>query len=291
MGEKQIDTLVSDIYELFDGKERELKQEIFDSLGKEVAFTLKERLTATERKPTLRMSSIGKPDRQLWYEINKPEFAEKMLPKTYLKFFLGDLYESVILALAELAGHKVEGRQDEVTVAGIKGHRDAVIDGTTVDVKTASPYSFEKFKTHLTHEQDAFGYLQQIQSYIEAGQDDPIVTVKDKGAFLVGQKVTGDIVLDIHEKTKVPIDIIFEHKKKMVKQPEPPDRCYEPVPMGKSGNEKLGINCSYCAYKFHCWDGLRGFAYSNGPVYLTKVVEEPRVPEIKGVDTDKEEDI
>lgn len=238
------------------------------------------------------MSNIGKPDRQLWYEINKPELAEKLLPKTYLKFFLGDLYESVILALAELSGHKVEGRQDEVVVSGIKGHRDAVIDGTTVDVKTASPYSFEKFKNHLTHEQDAFGYLQQIQSYIEAGQNDPIVTNKGEGAFLVGQKVTGDIVLDIHEKTKVPIDIIFEHKKKMVQQPEPPDRCYDPIPMGKSGNERLGTNCSYCSYKFSCWNNLRGFAYSNGPVYLTKVVEEPRVPEIKqGVEPEKEEDI
>ena len=50
---------------------------------------------------------------------------------------------------------------------------------------------------------------------------------------------------------------------------------------GKSGNEKLGFECSYCPYKAECWPGVRGFAYSYGPVFLTKVVRTPSVPEFK----------
>lgn len=237
------------------------------------------RLKREPRKPTLRMSSIGKPDRQLWYEINKPELAEKLHPNSYMKFLIGDIVENVVLALAKLSGHKVEGEQDTMELAGIKGHRDAVIDGHLVDVKSASPYSFKKFEEGLTHDKDAFGYLTQINSYMQASEKDPIVTNKDEGAFLVVQKVTGDIHLDVHQKTVVPMDQVFEHKKKVVALPEPPDRCYEPEPMGKSGNMKLNVNCSYCPFKWTCHENLRGFHYSTGPVFLTDVKNEPKVAE------------
>ena len=66
----------------------------------------------------------------------------------------------------------------------------------------------------------------------------------------------------------------------MVKQPEPPEKCYEPKPDGKSGNMKLDIGCSYCAYNKACWPDLRAFAYSTGPRFLTEVVNEPKVQEI-----------
>jgi len=58
------------------------------------------------------------------------------------------------------------------------------------------------------------------------------------------------------------------------------------VPEGKSGNMKLGVNCSYCPHKVTCWDdanngdGLRLFLYSNGPMWLTEVQKEPKVQEI-----------
>ena len=34
-------------------------------------------------------------------------------------------------------------------------------------------------------------------------------------------------------------------------------------------------------YRKECWKGLRTFIYSSGPVYLTKVVNLPKVPEFK----------
>jgi hypothetical protein len=55
-----------------------------------------------------------------------------------------------------------------------------------------------------------------------------------------------------------------------------PARTFEPIPEGKSGNMKLGLNCSYCGYKTHCHPGLRTFAYARGPVFLTDVIREPK---------------
>lgn len=277
---KTIETLVDDIKEVLDNG-KEVPDELADAFGKGMAELVKRRFSPRGARPgTLRMSNMGKPDRQLWYEVNKPEAAEKLLPATIMKFFIGDIIEEAVLFLAKLSGHDVQGEQDTMKLGGIVGHRDAVIDGVTVDVKSASPYSFEKFKKGLKASEDPFGYTMQIQSYVLAGEDDPVVADKSRGAFLVNQKVSGDLHLDIHPKTMIPILDIYEHKKKVVTLPEVPDRCFEPEPQGKSGNLKLGINCSYCPFKKECWPGLRTFLYANGPVFLTHVEREPDVYEV-----------
>ena len=244
-------------------------------------MSIAESLSKRERKGTLRMSNIGKPcDRQLWYEVNSPEKALKLSPATYLKFMYGHLVEELLLFLAELAGHRVEGRQDEQEIEGIKGHRDGIIDGTLIDVKSASSYSFNKFKEGKLKEDDAFGYSDQLQSYLFSGQDDPLITDKKRAAFFVADKTLGHIHLDVHEKEDKDFKELFDQKKKMVVGEIPP-RGFEPVPMGQSGNLALGKNCSYCDYKFECWDKIRTFLYSNRPVDLVHVALEPRVPELK----------
>lgn len=269
---KDLDTLLETGYKVSDEQAKEF--------GDSMATLLKNRLKRDRKGGTLRMSNLGKPNRQLWYEVNVPHEAEKMHPNSYLKFLYGDMIEELLLTLVKLSGHKVEGQQDVMDLHGIKGSRDAVIDGVTVDVKSASPYSFQKFKEGLKPEKDAFGYIQQINNYIHSAKDDPIVTEKDSGAFLVANKVTGDLHLDIHKKSTYPIDEVIQYKKDMVANPEPPERCFEPEPMGKSGNMKLGLNCSYCSYKKLCYPELRTFLYASGPVFLTEVVEEPKVPEV-----------
>jgi len=69
--------------------------------------------------------------------------------------------------------------------------------------------------------------------------------------------------------------------KRVVKSETPPERCYEPIADGKSGNMKLAVGCSYCAYKHECWGkDLRTFIYSTGPRYLTEVKFVPSVLEV-----------
>lgn len=277
---KTIETLVDDIHDVLSNG-ADIPEELLERFGKQVARTVADGLKR-DYVPALRMSAIGKPcERDLYYGINHPEDKEPFTPSTYMKFLIGHVLEDVLLLLVELAGHSVEGRQDEQEIAGIKGHRDVVIDGVTVDAKSASTYSFAKFETGLTKEQDAFGYLDQIQSYVHAGQSDPVVTDKSRGAFLVVDKTLGHICLDVHEKEDFPIEEFYERKKAIVAGNEVPPRGFDPVPDGKSGNMKLGTNCSYCDFKKKCHPGLRAFAYSGRPVFLTTVEKEPKVPEIE----------
>ena len=235
-----------------------------------------------EHKPTLRLSALGTPcERKLWYSINDPDGREALPSSARLKFLYGDLLEQLLLSLAVAAGHDVQGEQDTLSVAGIKGHRDAVIDGITVDVKSASPFGYKKFAQGGLRDDDPFGYISQLSSYVYAGRNSDVESHPTLGAFLVVDKVNGHICLDMYDfgpEIDTKVDDV-EHIKDMVRG-EMPDRSFEPEPMGKAGNMKLPMQCSYCDRKWKCWDNLRMFAYSHGPAYLTTVVDEPRVPEV-----------
>ena len=192
------------------------------------------------------------------------------------------MIEELVLAIVKAAGHDVKGEQDRLDVHGIKGHRDCVIDGMTVDVKSASPFSFKKFKEGELRENDPFGYISQLSSYVYAGQDDPLVTNKTAGAFLVIDKVNGHICLDAYDfeeelKTK---EVEMLAAKEMVSGPIPVDRI-QPIPQSKtSSNTKLDMQCSYCEFRKTCWPEARTFLYSTGPLHLVDVVDTPRVFEV-----------
>lgn len=284
MGTKHISTLVKDIEDVVSrrGGWDSVVSEYFKTTASEAMdrrFSLPE-----ERKATLRMSNIGTPcKRKLWYYLNTTSTESTLSPSTLLKFAYGDLIENLLLSLAKAAGHKVEGEQAEVVVDGIVGHRDAVIDGVTVDVKSASSASFKKFEKNELRVDDPFGYIQQLTGYVYGAKDDPLVTDKTGGAFLVMDKTLGHLVLDYYDLT--PELHLFPSRliatKLMTGMKTEPHREFDPVPDGKSGNMKLTAPCSYCDYKWKCFPGLRGFAYSNGPTWLTRVVNLPKVPEFK----------
>lgn len=282
MADKTIDTLVADVEALLVGGLDNLDPDIVEAFGKSLATTMSERLLKREERPfTLRMSNIGKPClRALWLEREYPHEKEKFGASTYLKFGYGDLLEELLLFLAELSGHRVEGRQGTLNIAGIDGHRDAIIDGVLVDVKSASTYSFRKFKEHLSRDKDAFGYLDQLQSYMHASIGDDLVTDKSRGAFFVIDKTLGHLCLDFHPYVEKDWESEYEKRIAIVHGDSPPPRAFREVPDGKSGNAKLGIECSYCSVKHSCWPNLRAYAYSTGPVYLTRVMREPNVPMI-----------
>lgn len=210
-----------------------------------------------------------------------------MLPKTYLKFLYGDVIEQLMILLVKEAGHTVTDEQLEIELDGIKGHIDCKIDGIVTDVKSASPYSFKKFKSGSVFTDDPFGYIGQISGYSN------VLTPGQSPCFLAFDKVHGDIHL-----LSVPTNLTAQHspseriahQKEVIAGPKP-ERCYPEEDDGKSGNKKLGINCGYCEYRFDCWSdkndgkGIRTFIYANGPRFLTEVVRTPDVPEL-GVEVD-----
>jgi hypothetical protein len=283
---KTIDTLIKDIYEILDKGVEYEDTDGHSQYGHEQRNILVSRLDPAEavREPRLRLSSIGAPcARQLWFGLHAPDKREPHLPGTKLKFLYGDITEALVLQLARAAGHLVEGEQDEILVNGVKGHRDCIIDGVLVDVKSASPYSFVKFEGGLQRGDDSFGYLTQLGSYLLGSRDDPLVKEKNKAAFLVFNKVTGKLCLDTHTFTEEDFNVIMERinsrKISLKEGTEEPARAFEPVPEGKSGNLKLATNCSYCDFKKACWPSLRTFIYGRGPVFLTHVEREPNVSE------------
>jgi len=281
---KNLSTLVEDIYDVVDGKGGWDKV-VSDHLASRLSATIDRRLSPSEEehKPSLRMSNLGTPcTRKLWYSINQHAEAEPLRPATKLKFLYGDILEDLLLSLAEAAGHKVEGEQDRMEIDGIVGHRDAVIDGMTIDVKSASTYAFQKFKDHKLRDDDPFGYIDQLSSYVYAAKDDPIVKDKERGAFLVVDKQHGTLCLDVYDFTKeiwTKKDRV-EEIKSAVNSSNPPERSFSPVPEGKSGNMKLPFQCSYCDHKFNCHDNVRTFLGSRGPLYLTDVKREPKMKEV-----------
>ena len=71
---KTIDTLVKDIYDLFSldpikMDEQEVDKHI-DTFGEMLKVHGKDFMYEEPRTRGLRLSAIGKPDRQLWYDIN-----------------------------------------------------------------------------------------------------------------------------------------------------------------------------------------------------------------------------
>ncbi len=280
---KKLDTIVEDIYRVVEGKGGwdATVTEFFSSSLSSIA----EARFSQEQVPRdyLSLSGIGSPcDRRLWYKINQTESSEPLTAEALGTFFYGDLLEALVLSLAKAAGHNVEGMQDKVEVFGIPGSRDAVIDGVTVDVKSASKYGFEKFRKHNLREDDPFGYISQLSSYVYAGKDDPLVKNKTEGAFLVVQKDRFKLCLDRYDFTEeiAKKEEEIERVKKLVAGSIPEDRI-PPVPQSKtSENTVLSTTCGYCDFRKVCWPEARTFLYSTGPVFMVDVVNEPRVTEL-----------
>ena len=283
---KNLNTLVQDIYNtlepLCNNEGIDFPDEAIEELGDNIKNIFYEWKNPKQRNNgfTLRMSNVGKPARQLWFENKSQGSVSDITPSTFIKFMYGHLLEEILLFLVTLSGHEVNSAQKEVTVEGITGHMDCKIDGEVIDIKTASGRAFQKFSNGTLAEDDPFGYIAQLCGY-EAAEG------TDGGGFLAINKETGELALYIPEELdKVNIKSKINNLKESIALDTPPKRCYDPVPEGKSGNMKLNKNCFYCKHKFSCYadandgEGLRTFMYSKGPVYLTEVKSTPRVTEI-----------
>jgi len=283
---KQIYSLIDDIYALMENrntpKDVDVDAEI-ERFGEAMKDLMKKEFKPSMRDSRkLRLSAIGKNDRQLWYSANKYT-QEKLKPNNYIKFMYGHMIEELILFLTRMAGHTVEDEQKACEVEGVRGSMDARIDGRLIDVKSTSSYSFKKFKDGTLAYDDPFGYVAQLKAYAHSEGDTKygwIAIDKQNGHLCYLEYDEEDTQAPVHSVISYDIAERVRHIKKVVELPEPPSLCYEPVDDGKSGNKKLSTGCSYCAYKFHCYPTLRGFAYSTGIRFLTDVQNEPQVREI-----------
>ena len=281
-----LNNVVPDIYKhlegLSDGKPLPLTEEDIDRTLVGIKEALMSWAVPSDRNKdfTVRMSNVGKPSRQLWFEKRDPEGRGGINGPTQIKFLYGHLLEEIVLMLVRMSGHKVTDEQKEVEVKGIVGHMDCKINGEVVDVKTASRFAFNKFKDGRLAQDDPFGYLGQLAGY-EAAEG------TDNGGFLVLNKESGELCMYVPDDLDKPnIKTSISQLLPALELDVPPELCYTPIPDGKKGNMKLPKGCSWCKYKHECYkdandgQGLRTFKYSNGLAYLTEVVVEPKVEEL-----------
>lgn len=278
---KKIETLIKDIYDVVGSDEGWFTEAVAQDFSRELGLRLVENLRPKDALPTLRLSGMGKKcPRQLWHSIRTPLDAVPIQPRAKIMFSYGHILEALLITLAKAAGHEVTGEQDELSVDGVLGHRDCVIDGNIVDIKSTTSLGFEKFKTGSIKNDDLFGYLDQLDGYVVGSSDDPLVRNKRSGYLLAIDKSLGKLALYEHIARPESIRQRIRDYRAIVEAAGPPPCTCETVPDGKSGNIKLGVVASYSPFRYCCHPQLRCFLYANGPVYLTKVVRKPDVPEV-----------
>lgn len=272
-----IQKLIPDIYNTITSKSGWFTTEMSQLLADDIALRLKSSL-GEEREPSkLRLSQMGdRCPRQLWYSIHHPELAQDFKGWERIKFAYGHILEALAITLAKASGHSVTGEQDELELDGVKGHRDCVIDGCIVDVKSSTTLGMQKFKDGTLWQDDKFGYLDQLDGYAVASLEDPLVTVKDKAYILAIDKQLGHMVLYEHVIREQHIrDRISRYREIVSRDVPPPCECGT-VAEGSSGNIRLDTKASYSNFKFVCFPNLRTAISPKGPIYFTNVGRWPK---------------
>ncbi len=281
MASTSIYTLEIDIQELLKTKGW-FGKEAKDAFAEEISSRLEGQYQSPVQEPRLRLSQMGpRCPKAIWHSIHTPGEAQPFPSWTEFKLSLGHVTEGLAISLAKGAGHNVVGEQDELVLDGIKGHRDCVIDGHIVDVKSCNGRTYQKIKQGSLAQDDLFGYLCQLDGYMLASSNDPLVSVKDKSFILAVHKELGHMCLYEHRLTDTRASALrarIDKYKRIVERSVPPVcECETEI---SGSNKKLGVKASYSQYKYCCFPNLRCFLYSGGPMYLTEVKYEPSVPEI-----------
>ena len=235
-----------------------ISDEVIDQVANDVRDALQRQFSGKVKRKDfrLRMSNIGRPTCQLWYEKNKPETA---LPKSnnfMMNMMLGDIVEAVFKGLLKAA--KVDYQDSENVILKLKddnvsGSYDLVIDGAVDDVKSASDWSYKnKFESYDTLSSgDGFGYVGQLAGYAKASG-------KKVGGWWVVNKANGHFKyvpasgLNLDDEIKKIEDTVATVNTNKF------ERCFEPeieTFRGKStGNTVLNSNCKFCDYRYDCWN-------------------------------------
>lgn len=215
--------------------------------------------TKRDEKFRLRMSNIGRPSCQLWFEKNKPETALPKPTTFIMNMMIGDIVEAVFKAILRESNVKFENSED-VTLeidekTTISGSYDLVMNDAVDDIKSASDWSYKyKFDSYESlHSGDSFGYVGQLAGYAKASN-------KKAGGWWVVNKANGHFK---YVRANIDMDKELDKIKKNIKETESDElvRCFEPEPeifRGKpTGNMVLNKNCTFCSYRQSCWENLK----------------------------------
>jgi len=256
-----------------------MSQENIEQVATDIKDALNRQFnTKREDKFGLRMSNIGRPSCQLWFEKNRPETALPKPTTFVMNMMIGDIVEAVFKAVLREANVKFENSDtvsleiDEKTT--ISGSYDLVMNDAVDDIKSASDWSYKyKFDSYESlHSGDSFGYVGQLAGYAKASN-------KKAGGWWVVNKANGQFK---YVPAHIDMDIELDKIKKNIKATESDKlvRCFEPEPetfRGKpTGNMVLNKNCTFCSYRQSCWEDLKEL-----PAQMSQAKEPKMVQYIK----------
>ena len=236
-----------------------MSQENIEQVATDIKDALNRQFnTKREEKFRLRMSNIGRPSCQLWFEKNKPETALPKPTTFVMNMMIGDIVEAVFKAVLREANVKFEDTDtvklelDEEHI--ISGSYDLAINDAVDDIKSASDwsykYKFDSFESLASG--DSFGYVGQLTGYAKAAG-------KKAGGWWVLNKANGHFK---YVRANIDMDYELDKIKANIKKAEADElvRCFEPEPetfRGKeTGNIVLNKNCTFCSYRTTCWENL-----------------------------------
>ena len=242
--------------------ESDMAEEIRDQVAQDVKAALEKQFSGPSRDEfKLRMSNIGRPKCQLWFEKNDSEDKTPLPPHFLMNMIIGDIVEAVFKGLLRAAGisftdnEKVTLKLEDGTE--INGEFDMVLDDAVDDVKSASPWSYQnKFASSAAlADGDSFGYIAQLVGYSRAAG-------KRMGGWWVVNKANGEFkYVPAEDIDEAVVLSEIQDTVSYINNDEPFQRCFEPVSethyRKPTGNKKLGVGCSFCSYKHKCWPGLK----------------------------------
>lgn len=254
---------------------------------RDVQEAVEKQFNQSERKFTMRMSNIGRPYCQLWFDKNKPEEGIDMPANFLMNMMIGDIVEAVFKGVLTEAGVDFsDGFKSTLSVGNhrIDGTHDLIMDKRVDDIKSASPWSYNnKFKDYATlKSHDSFGYIGQLAGYSKALGVEP-------GGWWVVNKGTGEFkYVSAWDMAVDRQDILDEVEEKADKLAENTfERCFEPVEetfrKKPTGNKVLGEECGWCKYRYKCWPSLQEL-----PSLASQAKEPPMVAYIEIADEYKE---
>lgn len=238
-----------------------MTEEVIDKVASDVTDALNKQFNSGPRGDfKLRMSNIGRPKCQLWFEKNDPEDKTPLPPHFLMNMMLGDIVEAVFKGILRAAGVEFKDNDSvELELPNghkIKGEYDMEMNGKIDDVKSASPWSYNnKFESYETLAKgDSFGYVAQLVGYAQAAG-------KGVGGWWVVNKANGefkyvDATPDVPSVVQDIVNLVD-----YIENDEPFERCFEPVPetyyKKPSGNMILNSACKFCSYKHKCWPNMQ----------------------------------
>lgn len=228
---------------------------------RDVEEAVRKQFNQDERKFTLRMSNIGRPFCQLWFDKNDPKAGVDMPTNFLMNMMLGDIVEAIFKGVLTEAGVDFSDGFKSTLTAGrhkIDGTHDLIMDKRVDDIKSASPWSYKnKFKDYATlKEHDSFGYIGQLAGYAKALGVDP-------GGWWVINKASGEFKYISAWDMKVEVDDVIDSVKEKADRLEGNQfqRCFEPVEetfrKKPTGNKILSEECGWCKYRYKCWPSLK----------------------------------